>query len=108
MDAKTFIVTVDTEPDNEWSRPNAGNLTCQNAKSLPRFQALCEMYDVKPVYLVDYVMAGDGFASEFLADCSTQGRCEIGAHMHPWSNPPFDFTVTNDDYSYHPFINTTF
>ena len=104
METKTFIVTVDTEPDDEWSRPGPENLTCKNAKALPRFQTLCEIYGISPVYLVDHVMAGDEFASEFLSECAAHGRCEIGAHMHPWSNPPFDVKVAEDDYKYHPFI----
>lgn len=101
---KPFIVTVDTEPDGEWGRPGADGLSCDNARSLPRFQALCEAHGVLPVYLVDYVMAGDGFATEFLSDCASRGQCEIGAHMHPWSNPPFEVRVAEDDYKYHPFV----
>jgi hypothetical protein len=103
-DKKIIIVTVDTEPDLEWSRPELADLTCENAKSLPKFQSLCERYNIKPVYLVDHVMASNEFAADFLHDCVRKGNCEIGAHMHPWSNPPFDTSVTNNDYKYHPFI----
>jgi hypothetical protein len=37
-----FLITIDTEGDNLWSRPRT--ITTRNAHSLPRFQALCEKY----------------------------------------------------------------
>ena len=46
-----FIITIDTEGDNLWARPR--EITTRNAAYLPRFQALCETFRFKPVYLVN-------------------------------------------------------
>ena len=50
-----FIITVDTEGDNESSRPNP--IETRNAAFLPRFQALCEEFAFKPTWLTNYEMA---------------------------------------------------
>jgi hypothetical protein len=49
---------------------------------------------VVPTYAVDYPVASQrqGFAP--LLDWVKDGSCEIGAHLHPWVNPPFDEPVT--------------
>src|SRR5512144_2975448 len=47
----SFLITIDTEGDNLWSRPR--EITTGNARYLPRFQALCEKYGLKPTYLTN-------------------------------------------------------
>ena len=83
-----FLVGVDTEADDQWSLEGRRRLSVQNAACLPRFQALCDRYGVRPSYLVTYEMATRREASEVLAGLGREGRCEIGAHLHPWSSPP--------------------
>jgi len=84
---KLFIITVDTESDNQWDSNNVQST--KNALYVPRFQELCEKYAFKPVYLVDYSMANDEFLVEYLSDCEKRGMCEIGMHLHAWDTPPF-------------------
>ena len=92
MKKKYFIITIDTEGDNIWKRVTTSSgmreVTVENAKYIARFQSLCEKYHYKPVYLVDYEMAGaEPFVSqakEWLCD----GECEVGMHMHAWNAPP--------------------
>jgi len=84
---KTFLITIDTESDNQWSENS--KLTTQNAKYLPRFQFLCEKYGFKPVYLTDYSMASDRYFIEFAKEALKKRKCEIGMHPHPWDTPPF-------------------
>ena len=50
-----FLVTIDTEGDNLWAAPVEA--TTENARCLPRFQALCERHGFKPTYLTDHEMA---------------------------------------------------
>ena len=99
-----FILTVDTEPDNEWSRLKKSEMTFNNVNSIEKFQSLCDKYSFKPVYLVEYQMLQNNKLISLLNDFLSSGKCEVGAHMHPWSNPPLNYKVTEDDYPYHPFI----
>jgi len=92
-----FIITVDTEADSEWRRPPAG--TTNNSRCLPRFQELCEVFQFKPSYLLTYEMAGDPFLVEYLREKQERGLCEIGAHLHPWSTPPWDLRLPEEDTS---------
>ncbi|MBT6691328.1 hypothetical protein HOB10_03280 [Candidatus Parcubacteria bacterium] len=81
-----FIITVDTEADNEWQRLD--KIKVENIKFLPRFQALCEKYEFKPTYLLTYDVASDKESVSILKPWQDSGQAEIGAHLHPWSNPP--------------------
>lgn len=84
---KSFVITIDTESDNQWNVNN--NQSTENALYIPRFQELCEKYDFKPVYLVDYSMANNNYLVEYLSSCYKRGMCEIGMHLHAWDTPPF-------------------
>lgn len=86
MEKKFFIITIDTESDNQWD--SSKNQTTENARFIPRFQELCEKYGFKPVYLVDYSMAQNPFLVEYLKKCSHRGTCEVGMHLHAWDTPP--------------------
>ncbi len=81
------ILTVDTEADGQWEAD--GQVRVANLDYVPRFQRLCEEFGFKPVYLCTYeVMVARRFG-ETLAHWAREGTCEIGAHLHPWTNPPF-------------------
>ncbi len=84
-----FMVGVDTEADDQWSLEGRKRLSVENARALPRLQALCNVYGVRPSYLVTHEMATREPARSILRDLSDSGRCEIGAHLHPWSSPPY-------------------
>ena len=101
---KYFILTVDTEPDNEWSRPALKDMTFENVYSIPRFHELCCKYQIKPVYLLEYQIAQNRYLQEELSSYLQAGNCEIGLHLHPWSTPPFDHSVKECDTDYHPFL----
>ena len=84
-----ILVGVDTEADDQWSRGGRDRLTVRNAERLPALQALCEEYGVRPTYVVTHEMATRAESRGILRDLARSGRCEIGAHLHPWSSPPF-------------------
>jgi hypothetical protein len=81
-----FVITIDTEGDNLWSRPS--RVTTENARHLPRFQGLCEAFGFKPTYLVDHEMALDPHFQEFGRALLAKGAGEVGLHIHPWNSPP--------------------
>jgi len=96
-----FLITVDTEGDNLWSRP--GSVTTENAAHLPRFQALCESYGFKPTYLTNWEMAHDPVFQEFARDILVRGTGEIGMHLHAWDSPPLA-PLTADDTFHQPYL----
>lgn len=82
-----LIITVDTEADNQWIA--GGKLTTRNVAYLPRFQELCSKYGFCPTYLTTYEMAENADFQKLIGPYIKDGVVEIGAHLHPWSNPPF-------------------
>jgi len=87
MDKMQFIITIDTEADNQWD--HGCELTVDNIRYVPRFQDLCNKYLIKPTYLVTSEVCEDHFAREIFKDYLSTGKAEIGAHLHSWTTPPF-------------------
>lgn len=84
----SFIVTVDTEGDDLWNWSRGENIKSENASYIPKFQELCEVYGVKPVYLVNYEMAMNDHLVNYLKPKFHENKCEIGMHCHAWNTPP--------------------
>ena len=101
MSKTPFIITVDTEGDDIWSRPS--EITTRNARFLPRFQSLCERYGYRPVYLVNYEMATCPELVEFGCDVVRRDAGEIGMHLHAWNSPPL-IPLTDDDSRHQPYL----
>jgi hypothetical protein len=85
---KYFIITIDTEGDNLWEYNLGETIKTENARYIPRFQELCEIFNFKPVYLVNYEMAQDNYFCNFAKDTLGKNNGEIGIHLHAWNNPP--------------------
>lgn len=82
-----FILTIDTEADNQWD--HGCDLTVANIRYIPRFQELCDKYNIRPTYLVTSEVSEDAYARELFSDYILSGKAEIGAHLHSWTTPPF-------------------
>jgi hypothetical protein len=85
-DQPAFLITVDTEGDNLWSSP--ARIETRNAAYLPRFQELCEQFDLRPTYLTNWEMASSPEFCEFAIDVLRRDAAEVGMHLHAWNNPP--------------------
>lgn len=96
-----FIITIDTEGDNLWNKPQT--ITTKNAQHIPRFQVLCESYGFKPTYLVNFEMSQSLFFIDFGRDLIKREAGEIGMHLHAWNNPPY-YEITENDYVHQPFL----
>jgi hypothetical protein len=99
--APAFLVTVDTEGDNLWGRPNT--ITTRNAAYLPRFQSLCEKYRLKPTYFTNWEMSQSPEFVEIGKDVLARGVGEIGMHLHAWNSPPMT-PLTSDDFRFQPYL----
>ena len=87
---RRFLVTVDTEEEFDWSMPFAREAHGTAALgALPHSQSRMEEAGVRPLDLVDHAVASDPRAA-CLADWARRGSATVGAHMHPWTTPPYD------------------
>jgi hypothetical protein len=85
----TLVVVIDTEEEFNWSMPfDPGATSVTNIEFQPLAQDIFNEYDLVPTYVVDYPVASTPVAAAVLRRFATDGRCEIGAHLHPWVNPP--------------------
>ncbi len=78
MSMTRILLGVDTEADDQWTAASRKRLTVENVHELPRLQALCDRYGVRPTYLVTYEMAVDDRAKRVLREIASTGRAEIG------------------------------
>ena len=101
VDRPAFIITIDTEGDNLWSRPK--DITTANSRYLGRFQDLCEQFRLRPTWLTNYEMARCPVFREFAHDVLARGVGEIGMHLHAWNSPPLA-SATPDDHRFQPYL----
>ncbi len=101
MNKPVFLITIDTEPDNQWEMTSYDSM--ENIHYLPRFQNLCEKYGFKPVYLTEYNVANDAYYINYIENKLANDLCEIGIHLHAWSTPPL-YKVTDNDTLRKPYL----
>jgi hypothetical protein len=95
-----LIVVLDTEEEFDWSRDFSREHTAvRSMRRIERVQAIFDAYHITPVYVIDYPVASQPDGYRPLQEIYTSGRCLIGAHLHPWVNPPFAEPVNH----YHSF-----
>jgi hypothetical protein len=99
--APHFLITIDVEGDNVWARPRQAETG--NAAYMPRFQALCEQYGLRPTYLTNHEMAMSPIYRDFARDVVQRNVGEIGMHLHAWDTPPFE-PLTDDDSRHQPYL----
>lgn len=89
-----LLVVIDTEEEFDWSRAfSRNNTSVQSMKWIDRVQEIFDSYGITPVYVIDYPIASQPSGYQPLVDIHADGRCIIGAHLHPWVNPPFEEEV---------------
>ncbi|MFQ5957729.1 MAG: polysaccharide deacetylase family protein [Alphaproteobacteria bacterium] len=90
-----LTVVVDTEEEFDWSQPlSRDNTSVTTVRHQTRAHRIYEKYGIRPTYVVDYPVATQEAGYQPLRELLEDGWCEIGAHLHPWVNPPFDEEVT--------------
>jgi hypothetical protein len=82
-----LIVTIDTEADNQWDHGRP--LSTKNVEYWRPFQNICEWYGILPTYLITSEIATNPQAVSFLRPLVDAEKAEVGAHLHPWTTPPF-------------------
>lgn len=90
----TLVVVIDTEEEFDWTAPfDPANTAVTNVGFQPLAQSIFDSHGLVPTYVVDYPVASTPAAATVLRTIAAEGRCEIGAHLHPWVNPPAEGPV---------------
>jgi hypothetical protein len=93
-----LVVVIDTEEQYNWSLGKSRNNTCvRSVRCVERAQVIFDEYRLIPVYVVDYPVASQPDGYRPLQELCADGRCLVGAHLHPWVNPPFEEVVTRQN-----------
>jgi len=58
-------------------------------------QEILDRYGIRPTYVVDFPVAAQPEGFEPLKQLLDDDRCDVGAHLHPWVNPPFVEELSN-------------
>ncbi len=84
-----LFVIVDTEEEFDWAAPfSRSNVSVTAIDEVGRLQDVLRPHRVTPTYVIDYPVAATTASARRLAQYAARGECEIGAHLHPWVNPP--------------------
>jgi hypothetical protein len=95
-DPPRFLVTIDTEEEFAWDAP-----FCRDGHGLDsiaafaRFVDFCSPFGVAPLFLIDHPIATAAATRVALGPALASGRAELGIHLHPWVNPPFEEEVND-------------
>src|SRR5262245_17448715 len=99
----SLVITIDTEPDNQWTMPVPGEqrrqLTFANTRGLTRLVDFLDAHGAPGTWLTSYSVARDPESVRQLRRAAIAGH-EIGGHLHAWETPPF----TDSDERAHPYI----
>ena len=90
----TLVVVIDTEEEFDWGAPfDPAATAVTNIAFQLLAQDIFDRHGVVPTYAVDYPVASTPAAAGVLRRFAEEGRCEIGAHLHPWVTPPAEGPV---------------
>ena len=91
-----LTVVIDTEEEFDWTAPfDAASTATENISHQALAQDVFGRHGVVPTYVIDYPVASSDAARAVLRRFADEGRSEIGAHLHPWVNPPAGAPVDN-------------
>jgi glycosyltransferase involved in cell wall biosynthesis len=94
-DPPSLFLVVDTEAEFDWRENFDRSLTSVNSmRQQFRAQDIFDRYGARPIYVVDYAVASQAEGFEPLREIFDRHACAIGAHLHPWVNPPFEEAIS--------------
>ena len=89
-----LLVVIDTEEEFDWRSPHSRAATGVTAmRDIHKVQTLFDDRGVKPCYVMDYPVVSQAEGATPLLEIFRDGRCTVGAHLHPWVTPPFEEEV---------------
>lgn len=95
-DLPVVLTIIDAEEEFDWSQPfSRHNTSTHSMAAQVLAHQIYDRYGVVPVYLIDHAVASTPESITVLNDLLQDGRCDIGAQLHPWVTPPFLEEVNN-------------
>jgi hypothetical protein len=89
-DKPLLAILIDTEEEFDWSQPfSRDNVSVRHMREIERCQHVFEKFGIVPTYMVDYPIASQREAYAPLVELVHLGKATVGAHLHPWVNPPY-------------------
>ncbi|WP_030541861.1 polysaccharide deacetylase family protein [Sphingobium sp. DC-2] len=90
-----FMLFVDTEEEFDWNAPFNRSANAVTALAgMERGQRYFAAAGIRPVYVTDYPVVDSDAAAAMMGRWLADGAADIGAHLHPWVNPPHVEQVT--------------
>lgn len=90
-----FMLVIDTEEEFDWAAPfSRDSRSVTISAAMDRAQQYFSGAGVRPLWVTDYPVIDDPQAGAMLAGWQAEGTADVGAHCHPWVNPPYDEDVT--------------
>lgn len=89
-DPPCVLAIIDTEEEFDWRRPPPRKPHVKNIRDQLPAQQILDRFGLVPTYAVDYAVASRPEGYEPLLEFLQDKRCGIGAHLHPWLNPPVE------------------
>lgn len=92
---RRFIVFGDAEEEFDWGAPLSRESTSTGAfMALPVATRFFGEHGVVPTYVCDWPVVSNPGSAEALRAMAEAEACDVGAHLHPWVNPPHQEEVT--------------
>lgn len=85
-----LLVIVDTEEEFDWGTVPSTSTSITAIREQIRAQRIYDRFGVVPTYVVDYPVASQEHGYKPLREFMADGRCDVGAQLHPWVNPPIE------------------
>ena len=90
----SLLVVIDTEEEFDWNAPfDRRSTSVDNIGYQHLAQDVFIAAGIVPAYVIDYPVATTASSIGVLKPWLQAGLCEIGAHLHPWVNPPDEEAV---------------
>ena len=92
----TLLVQVHAEEEFDWEAPfDRASTATASVPEWPRLQAVFDAHSTSATWAVDWPVVEHPAMADDLAVWVREGRAEVGAHLHPWVNPPHDEPVNH-------------
>jgi hypothetical protein len=94
LTAPVLLVVIDTEEEFDWSKPHSRTSTSVAAmQEIYKVQDIFKARSVVPCYVMDYPVVTQDDGVSPLKEIYQNQQCSVGAHLHPWVNPPHEEEV---------------
>lgn len=86
-----FTLFIDTEEEFDWAGPfSRTDHSVSSLKGLAEGQVYLNAAGIRPVHMTDYPVLESEAAMDLMRPWAADGKCDIGAQLHPWVNPPHE------------------